>query len=633
MRMSAQKVGRNDPCPCGSGRKYKHCCIAKDRELAAAARAGQAAVGEILQRALQLHGQDLLEESADAYERAIAISPDIAGAHYNLGNVRLAQGKRDEAAASYRRALELQPDWSEACCNLGSVLKDLGRQDESAALYRRVLARRADDVLVNFNLGNLLKDEGKLEEAAACYRKVLSLDPKFDDAHWNLGTVLAEQGKADEALVSYLKARPQASKFDDAYCNLLFMNSYKATSDPREYLALARGWEQVMIPAHERMQARARRFDVVPLAGRRLKVGYVSGDFWQHAVSHFLERLLASHDRARVEVFAYYTGDRFDAVTARFQAIAEHWAPVEKLTEAALLERIRADGIDVLVDVSGRTGRNRLGVFARRAAPVQAHYLGYFASTGLTEMDYWIGDEVLTPAALDHAMSEQVWRLPRTWVSYGGNPQLPRPGGSPAGDGVLRIGTFTDLKKVKEASLELWSRLLLALPGSRLLLKHMELARGRSRQRVTDFMAARGISADRLELVSAEVTPQWFDHMAFHDRLDVGLDPIDVVSGGTTTCDALWMGVPVVTLQGERMGSRMTASILHGLGRTEWIANSPDDYIAKVVALARDPARRAALRSTLREEMAGSQLCDSRDLARKLEAAYAEMFERCQGSA
>jgi len=662
-----KKIGRNDPCPCGSGRKYKNCCFAKDRELAAAARAGREAVRGGLERAAHLHrAGDLpgaealcqhmlqidpdhaeahillalilhelgrLEESAQSYERAIALSPAIAGAHYNLGNVKLAQGKRDEAVVSYRRALELQPDWSEACCNLGSVLEDLGRTEESVALFRRVLARRPNDVLVNFNLGNLLKNEGKLEEAAACYRKVLAVDPNFDDAQWNLGYVLAEQGKSAEALASYRNARPQASKFEDAYSNLLFMTSYKATSDPGEYLALARGWEQAMIPAPERLQARARRFEVAPLAGRRLKIGYVSGDFRQHAVSHFLERIFANHDRTGVEVFAYYTGDRVDEVTARFQATAEHWAQVCNLTEVELLERIRADGIDVLLDISGRTLGNRLGVFARRAAPVQAHYLGYFASTGLTEMDYWIGDAVLTPPALDYAMNEQVWRLPRTWVAYGGNPQAPRPGGSRAGDGVLRIGSFTNLIKVKDASLELWARLLQALPESRLLLKNMEFARGKSRQRVTEFMASRGIVADRLELLSAEGTPQWLDHMAFHDRLDIGLDPVDVVSGGTTTCDALWMGVPVVTLQGERVGSRMTASILHGLGRTEWIANSPDDYIAKVVALARDPARRAALRSTLRAEMAGSQLCDSLDLTRKLEAAYAEMFERCQSGA
>jgi predicted O-linked N-acetylglucosamine transferase (SPINDLY family) len=269
-------------------------------------------------------------------------------------------------------------------------------------------------------------------------------------------------------------------------------------------------------------------------------------------------------------------------------------------------------------------------MFARRAAPVQLHYLGYFASTGLTEMDYWIGDEIFTPAALDAGMSERVWRLPRTWISYGGSPQAPRPGASFAGDGATRIGSFANLNKIGEASLELWSRLLLAMPDSRLLLKNAALAEQRNRERILAFMSARGIGAERIELRSSIDTLGWPEHMGYHDRLDVALDPIDVVSGGTTTCDALWMGVPVVTLLGPRMGSRMAASLLHGLGRTEWIAHTPEEYIAKVLELARDPARRAALRSTLREEMQGSQLCDAGDLATQLETAYAGMFERWQ---
>jgi predicted O-linked N-acetylglucosamine transferase (SPINDLY family) len=382
-----------------------------------------------------------------------------------------------------------------------------------------------------------------------------------------------------------------------------------------------------MVSAEERDAARRRRFQRAPAEGRRLKLGYVSWDFRQHAVSYFVEQLFAHHDRARFEVFAYYTNKLRDEVTDRIEAQVEHWVPVAGLPDGALRDRIEADGIDVLVDLSGHTARNRLGAFARRAAPVQAHYLGYFASTGLTEMDYWIGDDIVTPAGDDSAFSESIWRLPRTWVSYGGKPDAPQPKVR-RDDGAITIGSFTDLKKIRPESLALWSRILLRVPNARLLLKNRQLLDAANRRRVEEAMAAHGLPPDRLALQGSDVTPGWHDHMAYHDRLDIALDPVGVMTGSTTTCDALWMGVPVVTLMGDRMGSRMAASMLAGLGHPEWVARSADDYVGKVVALAADAEQRRRLRLSLRDEMSRSSLCDARGLARSLEDAYLGMFGR-----
>jgi predicted O-linked N-acetylglucosamine transferase (SPINDLY family) len=465
-------------------------------------------------------------------------------------------------------------------------------------------------------------------EAFACYREALAIRPDYAEAHFNLGNVLRELGDIDGTLTCYRKALSIRPDYADAYTNMLFLHAYHGSLDPQDYLALARGWEQACVPEPERQAARERVFQRSPLTGRRLRLGYVSGDFRTHALSYFLEQLFAHHDRARVELFAYSTSAERDAVTARLQALVEHWASVAGVPEPDLRDRIEADGIDVLIDLSGHTGHNRLDVFARRVAPVQVHYHGYMASTGLSEMDYWIGDETLTPPETDAHYSETIWRLPRVWVAYEGKADAPVPARRAAADDAIWVGGFNHLAKLTPATLALWAGVLGALPQARLLLKTKALAEATNRRRILDAMAGHGIVSDRIELRDISLTPDWPSHMACYDSLDIALDPVGGLAGGTTSCDALWMGVPVVTLMGDRMASRMTASMLRALGHEEWIARSERDYIQKVVDLARDAQRRSALRFELRGQMAQSPLCDARGLARSLEAAYFEMVER-----
>ena len=340
-----------------------------------------------------------------------------------------------------------------------------------------------------------------------------------------------------------------------------------------------------------------------------------------------MEQLFACHDRQRVELFAYSAHGLRDAVTERLQALVEHWVVLVGVSDAAARDRIEADGIDVLIDLSGHTAHNRLGIFARRAAPVQAHYLGYFASTGLSEMDYWIGDEILTPEQMDSQFQERVWRLPRVWVSYEPRADAPASGWRPAADGTVWVGSFNNLGKLTPQTLALWAQVLHALPEGRLLLKTKDLADAGNRQRILDAMAAQGISSNRIELQDQRVTPEWSTHMAYYDRLDIALDPVGGVGGGTTTCDALWMGVPVIALEGQRVASRMTTSMLAAIGHSEWSARTEEDYVSTVVALARDLEGRTQLRRVQREQMAPSPLCNAHDLAHSLENAYFEMVQ------
>ena len=600
----------------------------------------------------------------DLIGRSLAIRPDDAEAHFDLGSIHQQQGELRAAVRCYRDALRIAPDAAEALINLGNTLKDLGEADEALACYRRAVSIRPEDAVAQFNFGNLCRDLGDPGEAAAHYRSALRIRPAFAEAHNNLGNALKDLGDTGEALACYRRAlaiRPDYAEahvnagsvlrdlgdiggaiacygsalairpdYADAYTNMLFLHAYHGSLDPSGYLTLARGWERACVPERERQAARERVFRRSPLTGRRLRLGYVSGDFRTHAASYFVEQLFTHHDRTRVELYAYSTCAERDAVTARLQALCEHWVPAAGAPEAALRDRIESDGIDVLIDLSGHTAHNRLDVFARRAAPVQAHYLGYFASTGLTEMDYWIGDETLTPPEADAFYSERIWRLPRVWVAYEGKADAPGPARRAAADDAIRVGGFNHLGKLTPAALALWAGVLDALPQARLLLKTKALAEAKNRRRILDAMAAHGIASDRIELRDISLTPDWSSHMACYDDLDIALDPVGGIAGGTTSCDALWMGVPVVTLMGDRMASRMTASMLSALGHEEWIARTEREYIQIVLDLARDAQRRNTLRFSLRSQMAQSPLCDARGLARSLEDAYFGMADRWQ---
>ncbi len=579
---------------------------------------------------LTFREQGRLDDAIASFRDALGIKPDYVDAQYNLGKALQSQGKLDEAADYYGKVLLLRPGMAEAHFLLGNIFNEQAKPKHAIASYRQAIAINPDYAEARHNLGTLLKDEGELDDAIDNLRKAYALRPDFVETHANLGGALLEQGRLDEAIASFRKALALRPNFAAAYSNLLFLHAYHATLDPAAYLAEARGWELACVSAQDRLAARSRKFQRSPLAGRRLRVGYVSGDFLHHAVTYFIEQLFAQHDRDTIELSAYSTSSVRDAVTDRLQAMVDHWVPVAGWSDASIRDRIDADGIDVLIDLSGHTARSRIGVFAHRAAPVQLHYVGFFASTGLTEMDYYLGDDLLTPPETDHHFSEQTWRLPRVSVSYKTVSDVPEPDWRPAGDGTVWLGSFNDIGKLNPRTLALWAKVLHALPEGRLLLKTKGLADAGNRRRMLDALGKLGISAERIEL---QPNSEWADYIMQYNRLDIALDPVGGHGGYTTTCDALWMGVPVIHALGDRATSRMTASMLNAIGHPEWITHSDQEYIDKVVALARDVEQRKALRPLQRERMANSPLCDAEDLARHLEKAYREMFERWQANA
>lgn len=551
-----------------------------------------------------------------------------AEAFYNLASTFYELGRMEDAEAGYRKALQIKPDYANAHCNLGNVLSVAGRFAEAEASYQKTLQIMPDYADAHNNLGVLYSDLRRFADAETRFQQAIALRPDYAEAYNNLGNALKDLGRLNEAETSYQMALKIMPGYANAFSNLLFVYNYTASHYLSHFLEDAKAWELNCIPDAIRVAAHNHKFICARPECRRLRIGYISNDCRQHAVSYFIKQLFAYHDASQFEIFVFSTNARRDEVTEKIASLVEHWVPAAGFSDDQLHKLILNLNIDVLIDLSGHTAHNRLGVFARRAAPVQAHWLGYFATTGLTEMDYWIGDSIITPPDTDHQFCESVWRLPRVWISYDGNTEAPDSQWRPSKDGTIWLGSYNNLGKLTTATLDLWAVLLHELPEAKLLLKTKELAEAANRQRIYESFARHGINVNRIELKDWSATPDWRSHMAYYDRLDIALDPICSVGGGTTTCDALWMGVPVVTLVGDRMASRMSAAMLDAIGRPEWLAKSNEEYISKAVELAYDVKGRALMRASQRVRMASSPLCDAKGLAGALENAYEAMF--CQ---
>ena len=577
--------------------------------------ASNASAHNNLGNALQAQGK--LEQALTSYRRALALEPNYVDALVNLGATYRAQGDLDQAVASYQKALALRPDAPMVCFHLGNILVEQGRQDQAVAYYRQAIALRPGLAEVHSNLGNALRDCGRLGEAIVCYREALALRPDFPEAHYNLGNVLKDVGEVEEAVCSYRQALALAPDYAEARSNLLCALNYVPGLRPGDIYAEHREYARRHCPAGAPRTYRNTR-DVA----RRLRVGYVSGDFRRHPVAHFIEPVLARHHRNRVEVFCYYNNPRADDVTARIRSRADGWRDVFVLRDEAVVDLVLDDAIDILVDLSGHTGLHRLPVFGRKPAPVQATWLGYLNTTGLDAIDYRITDSHASPEGLfDAYHSEHLVRLPDSQWCYQPPSSCPEVCTPPsANGGPFTFAAFSNLAKIGAPVIELWSRLVMQVPDSRLLIVGPGLASVRSQ--FLERFTRRGVPAARVQLEEGKPFP---DYLAMHREADVMLDTFPY-NGGTTTCHALWMGVPLVSLAGETAPCRGGASVLNAIGLGELVAETPEKYLGIASSLAHDRRRLAALRSGMRERMRNSALMDSERFACNLEDAYAAMW-------
>ena len=567
-----------------------------------------------------LHNSGHLDAAAQSYRRAVAISPDFAEAHNNLGNV-LQDLKQFEAAAdAYRRTIMLNPNLPAAHNNLGNALLELNQLEAAVAAFNRALSLDPDFAGAHGNLGNALHDLDRLDEAQDSYRRALALDPEYAEAHNNLGAILLYLGQYDAALTCFQNALGVKSDFANASSNLLFTLNYTATHDTRLCLQEAQAYGRLVAKP---VKARYSTWHC-KAAPERLRVGVVSGDLRNHPVGYALESLLEQLNPQRIELIAYSTNPKADELTARIQTHFSAWKPIYGKSDQDAAELIQKDGIHILLDLAGHTAHNRLPVFAWKPAPIQASWLGYFATTGVAEMDYLITSEVAVPKAHKEHFTETVWHLPDIWLCFT-PPQQELPVNTlPAlRNHHLSFGCFQRLDKISDAALQAWSRIFSALPQAQLRLASKQLGNPSVAEQFKQRLQQHGIAPTRVQLQGSAATRQ--EYLARYNNVDIMLDTLPY-PGVTTTCEALWMGVPTLTLAGDTLLSRQGAGVIKPAGLDEWIAGSETEYVDKAIRFGSDLSKLAALRAGLRKQVLASPVFDAARFARNFEDALWGMW-------
>jgi len=608
---------------------------------------------------LVLHRLGLNDDAAACHRQALAIQPDYADALFNLGNIQKESGKLEEAAASYRQAVKLKPDFADAYNNLGVVLIDLeqfseavasclqaveiktddadaynnlgialnflGELNESVASYRRALEIKPDFAEAYNNLGNTLKNLGQLDEAVANYRRALELKSDYASPYNNLGNIQQVLGIHDGALTSYRRALEIMPDFAEAHSNLLFCLSHIEAMDAQtlfaEHLRFGEQFETSLRadwPEHGNTRD----------PQRTLQVGFVSGDLYNHALASFIEPVLAhlSGD-VQLSLHGYYNNSVEDATNQHLRGLLSHWHQVSGLPDEALAQKIRSDGIDILIDLSGHTGKNRLLTFARKPAPVQASWMGYPGTTGLSAMDYYLADRFfLPPGQYDDQFTEKLVYLPAN------APFMPLMEASavnalPAlNNGYLTFGSFNRPSKLGRPVIALWSQLLRALPDARMLMGGM-LEEGKDGTLI-DWFREEGIAHERLDF---HVRSSMRTYLGLHHQVDICLDTYPY-TGGTTTLHALWMGVPTLTMAGHTAAGRQGAAILGHAGLDAFVAHDAAGFVQKGLSMAGDLAALSGIRAGLRERFAHSAMGQPALIAAGLERALRIMWQRwCEG--
>jgi predicted O-linked N-acetylglucosamine transferase (SPINDLY family) len=575
--------------------------------------------------ALAHHRAGRLAEAERGYREILDREPEHADSLHLLGVLALQAGNLPSALTLVERAAALRPDAATCRNNLGQILERLQRNDEAARCYEAAIELDGGYAEAHNNLGYLRARQDRLTDAEALYRKAIELDPEYAEPHTNLGNLRKDRGDLDAAIASYRRAIELRPDLSELHSNLLLTLHYHPSYSPADLEREHRAWAARHVAPLGRLR---RPHTNTRDPDRRLRVGYASADFREHPVARFVLPLFREHDRRQIEVVAYSDVTTPDTVTRLVREHVDRWRDVAVLGDEQLADAVRADGIDVFVDLAAHSGRNRLLTFARKPAPVQITYLAYCSTTGVDAIDYRVTDRFLDPPTEPSHYVESSLHLPRCYWCYSAppladsaRPTTEREAGPPT------FGCLNNFAKVSGVTLELWTRLLRRVPEARLLVYARTDAH---RERVRAALRAAGLGESRAAFVGYQSLA---DYLATYRQIDVGLDPYPY-GGGTTTCDALWMGVPVVSLAGRTAVSRAGSTLLANVGLERLVARDEEQYVERAAALLRDPAALAGLRRELRRRVESSPLMDAAQFARDIEDEFRTAWRAwCAGRA
>jgi predicted O-linked N-acetylglucosamine transferase (SPINDLY family) len=560
------------------------------------------------------------DEAAQAFAEATRADAGYWTATVNLAELTAERGDPAGACALIDSALRRSPA-TPALWRAGVRLRERARDLDATVLhYQRWITADASSFEARYGLGRALHRQARVVEAIEYYRQALRLEPDHADAHNDLGNAYTDIAEIELAQAEYRRALAIRPDYAAVHSNLLVNLHYRDDVSPDAMFAAHRDWAARHVPPVSQLAA-ARRLRE---SGGRLRIGFLSGTFRAGPVGWILEPVLARLDRKRFVVCCYSNATFSDEITARIEMQSDLWRDVSRLDDTALAARIVDDGVDILVDLAGHGPGNRLRAIARKPAPVIATWLDYFDTTGVDAVDYVLADETAVPRETRQRFTEEVVRFAPTRLCYSPPEVSDTDTVPPRRDDVVTFGSFNRLSKLPPAVRAAWARILIALPQSRLVLKNAAFADPEARRLFAGHFAGLGISEDRLELRPASPRPQMF---AEYRDIDIALDPFPY-NGGLTTCDALWMGVPVICIAGDTMISRQSASMLIAAGLDEFIARDVAGYIELAIDWARRGRERAVLRREMRGRMRGSSLCDVGAFARNLENVLADLWER-----
>ncbi len=619
--MNNPKINRNDPCPCGSGKKYKQCC-----QLNATVKTGRENsrllenIPNLFDAAVKAQSMNDLDKAEELYNQILAINPKHIDTLNNAGLLARSKGQVELAIRLLEYAGRLEPS-TKHFNNLGQTLSESNRSKEALSYFRKALTLNPSCFLTHNNIGLLLCEEGNYQDGLPHLYKAIAINSHEYHALYNLARFLMLQGQYIEAARYYRQAIATEPTNEDPYLSYLFCLCFDKDAFPIRYLQEATLYENYLKKRSKPYQSWPRQQHVI----KKLRVGFVSGDLRIHPVGYFFESFVQELTQLPIELFAYNTQPKEDELSERIKPCFHKWTNTSAFNDTKAAECIYNDGIDILIDLAGHTRHTGLPLFSWRPAPVQASWLGYFASTGLSFIDYFIADPTSVPAQFQSHFSEKICYLPESRLCFSAPTDSVNVGSLPAlTNHFTTFGCFQNFRKINNQVLELWANILKRSPSSKLLLKNAQLNDPYIMSEFLDRLELYNISLDQIIIEKAGTRANYF---AAYNKVDFMLDTFPY-TGGTTTCDALWMGVPTLTLTGETLLQRQGHSLLHSVGLCDWVANNEEEYVQKTLQFAQNTTLLAQLRQNLRTQMLESPLMDAKRFASNFHLALREMWQQ-----